>query len=184
MPHIHTDAEQHDFTITAYIIRIDTPEPRAMLHMHRKLDMLLPAGGHIELLETPWQALAHEVEEEAGYELSQLHVLQPKSRIKSLSKVAFHPTPLSMNTHSVPVGHFHTDIEYGFVTESEPNLSVKDGESLDIRWLTRAELNALDPAIVFENTKEIYTFMLDEALQNWERVPATSFVLDFPEEYK
>jgi len=64
MAHIHTAPNQHDHTVTAYIIRIDKDEPRALLHMHKKLNVLLPVGGHIELDETPWAAMAHELEEE------------------------------------------------------------------------------------------------------------------------
>lgn len=60
MAHIHTQAGQHDHTVTLYIIRIDTTEPKAWLHKHKKMKVLLPVGGHIELSETPWQAAAHE----------------------------------------------------------------------------------------------------------------------------
>lgn len=64
MSHIHSGNNQHDLTVTAYIVRIDTPEPQALLHLHKKLGVLLPVGGHVELSETPWQAIAHELEEE------------------------------------------------------------------------------------------------------------------------
>jgi 8-oxo-dGTP pyrophosphatase MutT (NUDIX family) len=160
VPHIHTDDNQHDLTVTAYIVRTDTPEPQALLHMHKKLHVLLPVGGHVELLETPWQAVAHELEEEAGYRLKQLQILQPKSRIESISKTVHHPNPLSMNTHSIPNNHFHTDIEYAFVTTSDPELSIGEGESVDIRWLTQLELDSLDSSLVFDSTKEVYNLYL------------------------
>lgn len=184
MPHIHPNKDEHDLTITAYIVRTDTLEPKVLLHMHRKLGVLLPVGGHVETLETPWQAAAHEIEEEAGYEFDQLQILQPASRIKTLSKVVLHPQPLSMNTHSIPGDHFHTDIEYAFVAQGEPNLAVDSEESLDIRWLTRSELNELSTREVFDNTKEIYNFVLDEALGHWDALSTGSFTLEFPEEYR
>jgi ADP-ribose pyrophosphatase YjhB (NUDIX family) len=184
MPHIHPNKDEHDLTVTAYIVRTDTPEPQALLHMHRKLNVLLPVGGHVEILETPWQAASHEIEEEAGYEFNQLQILQPKSRIKGLSKVALHPNPLSMNTHAIPGDHFHTDIEYGFIATGEPKLSVEDGESLDIRWFTQSEMNQLGSKDIFDNTKEIYNFIFDEALENWELLPTDDFILEFPEDYK
>ena len=184
MPHIHTEANQHDLTVTAYIIRTDTTEPQALIHMHKKLGRLLPVGGHVELHETPWQSIAHEVEEEAGYTLNQLHILQPKSRIKSMSKAAQHPTPLSMNTHAIPGDHFHTDIQYAFVTTLDPTLELSEDESADIRWVTQLELNALESEVVFTNTKEIYNFIFDEALPTWDVIQTSEFILDFPEEYK
>lgn len=184
MPHIHTGDNQHDLTVTAYIVRTDTPEPMVLLHMHKKLGVLLPVGGHVELSETPWQAIAHELAEESGYELSQLSILQPQSRIKSMSKTVHHPSPLSMNTHSIPKSHFHTDIEYAFTTDSEPALDIAEGESLDIRWLSQSELNNLASSEIFENTKEIYNFIFDEANKEWEPVETSGFLLDFPDEYR
>lgn len=184
MPHIHTDADQHDLTVTAYILRVDAPEPKALLHMHKKLNVLLPVGGHVELSETPWQAVAHELEEESGYALGQLKVLQPQSRIRKMPKTVLHPMPLSMNTHSIPKSHFHTDIEYAFVAYTGPALKIAEGESLDVRWVSQEELNNLDSTEIYENTKVAYNFMFDEALENWDTVSSDAYLLKFPEEYR
>jgi len=43
-------------------------EPRIILHKHRKLNKLLQFGGHVELDETPWQAVLREIAEESGYD--------------------------------------------------------------------------------------------------------------------
>lgn len=184
MPHIHTGHDQHDLTVTAYILRTDTAEPRALLHLHKKLGVLLPVGGHVELKETPWQAIAHELEEESGYQLEQLQILQPVSRISSMSMTVQHPTPLSMNTHSIPPNHFHTDIEYAFTATSEPTRNVAEGESVDLRWLSQAEIQALSHAEMYENTKEVYNFIFDEALRKWDPVQTKEYLLDFPNEYR
>ncbi len=48
----------------------------------------------MELNETPWQAVAHELTEETGYELGQLSILQPVDRIESLPKIVVHPAPV------------------------------------------------------------------------------------------
>ncbi len=175
MPHIHTEDGQHDHTVTAYIIRTDTSEPMALVHMHKKLHKLLPVGGHIELSETPWQAMAHELEEESGYGLADLVLLQPVSRIKHLSGVSLHPYPLNVNTHSITPTHFHSDMTYGFIASSDPSGSVEDAESADLRWLTRVELGGLHESDIFLNTKETYDFMFSECLSNWERIPAVAF---------
>ncbi len=175
MPHIHTGKNEHDFTVTAYIVRLDQDEPRALVHMHRKLHKLLPIGGHVELLETPWQAVAHELKEESGYLLTQLSILQPKSRLKQLTKVDIHPYPLSMNTHDIPEDHYHTDIEYGFVATADPEGAINEGESNDLRWLTLEELQITPKNMLFANTLEVYEFMINTALNEWEMVPTTKF---------
>jgi len=177
MPHIHTEPGQHDHTVTAYIVRIDTPEPLAMVHMHRKLNILLPVGGHVELNETPWQAMAHELLEESGYSLSEVRILQPPVRLESLTDIALHPYPLVMNTHDVPGEHFHSDTVYGFVVQGEPSEEAEEGESIDIRWLTNEEIQALGDDEIFENTKQVYNFFLTKALQNWTSVKAETFEL-------
>ena len=136
MPHIHTEVGQHDHTVTAYIVRDDFETPRLLLHMHKKLGVLLAIGGHIELSETPWAAMAHEIEEEAGYTMDDLDVLQPKVRIGTYSDVVVHPQPLVMNTHDITADHFHSDTSYAFVAHGEPTGELGDGESADLRWLT------------------------------------------------
>lgn len=151
--------------------------------MHRKHKILLPVGGHVELLETPWQAIVHELAEESGYTIDQLQILQPKYRIKKMNGVVQHPYPLSMNTHDISNDHFHTDIQYAFIAKGEPIGTIEDGESIDIRWLSTEEIKALSSGDIFQNTREVYDFILSEALKNWERVDTTEFLLHFPSEY-
>jgi len=183
MPHIHNEKNQHDLTVTAFVIRIGTPEPVALLHMHTKQKVLLPVGGHVELDETPWQAISHELAEESGYQLDQLHILQPISRIKTMTKVVQHPYPLSMITHDLPLEHYHTDIEYGFVTSENPRLKIGKEESGDIRWLTKKELSDLPSSMIFDNIRETYNFLFTEALNNWDKVDTSNFLLEFPKNY-
>ncbi len=184
MAHIHTGDNEHDLTATAYIARIENGKPHGLLHMHRKLNILLPVGGHVEVSETPWQAIAHELKEESGYDISQLQVVQPPSRIRNLSKVVQHPQPLSLNTHAISPTHYHTDLQYGFVTTELPAHTIDEGEATDIRWVDEAEMDLLSAAEIYDNTKEVYKFLFEVALKEWELVPTETFLLDFPEEFK
>lgn len=179
MPHIHTEPGQHDHTVTAYIIRIDRGQPRALLHMHKKLGKLMPPGGHIELNETPWDALAHELREETGYELDQLMVLQPPLRLRQadLPGIAVHPQPLLMNTHDITADHFHSDTCYALTVDDEPRHGLADGESTDVRWLTRDEMVALAPHQIWPNVQQTYLALFDQFLTAWQPVPATDFIL-------
>lgn len=175
MAHIHTEPGQHDHTVTAYIVRMDDSEPRILLHMHKKLGRLLPVGGHIELNESPWKAIAHELLEESGYTLSNLKILQPKQRIKSLYNVNIHPYPVVMNTHNITADHFHSDTSYAFVADGESQVKAGDGESSDLRWLTRSELNQLQEPDIFLDAKEVYNFILDVCIKDWDQIETSSF---------
>jgi 8-oxo-dGTP pyrophosphatase MutT (NUDIX family) len=179
MPHIHTKPGQHDHTASGFIIRTDFNEPKAMLHWHKKLNTWLQFGGHIELHETPWQAVAHELEEESGYTLNQLQILQPKQRITKVDSATIHPIPCCFNTHDFDGtgNHFHTDHMYAFITDQEPSLPLAANESDEIKLFTREELQNLETKEVFENVKDIGLFIFDEILPNWEVVDTNTFTL-------
>jgi len=178
MPHIHTEPGQHDPTATAYIIGVFDEAPKALVHMHRKLHMLLPVGGHVELDENPRQAVAHEIEEESGYTLDELTILQPISRLKPIPNIIVHPYPVVINTHQIAgLDHYHTDTIYAFLAHSLPKHSIEEGESLDLRWLSQDELKALDRTQLYASTLEIYTFIFNTVLKEWEEVPTNEFTL-------
>lgn len=177
MGHIHTGDGEHDHTASAFIVRRDFDEPKLLLHLHKKLHVLLQPGGHIELNETPWQSITHELREETGYDLDQLHILQPKTRIDSVVGAVIHPVPAVHNTHYFDSEgkHRHTDVSYAFVTNEAPRHSPADGESVDIRWVSAAELEALDSSQIFDNVREIGRFVLTTLLEDWQPVNASTY---------
>lgn len=178
MPHIHTQAGQHDHTVTGFIVRDDGSELRAFLHMHKKLHMLLPVGGHIELDETPWGAIAHELEEESGYRLADVEIMQPKLRSKQYDDIIVHPQPLLMNTHAFSEGHWHSDTSYLFLVHSDPSEALGENESLDVRWLTRQELEQLPKNSIYDNIRDIYLQAMSVYMREWEPVSALEFKTD------
>lgn len=178
MAHIHTIPGQHDITASAYVVRDDFDEPRILLHMHRKLHRLLQPGGHVELHEHCWGSIAHELEEEAGYSLSELSVLQPKLRVAHITEAILHPQPLFINTHSFPgIDHFHTDSAYLFLAHDAPRMLPADGESADLRWLSKEDILALPHDMIHEHTREICVKIFDDFLSAWEPMPADSFAV-------
>lgn len=146
-----------------------------MLHAHKKLGKLLPFGGHIELEETPWESIIHELKEESGYDIGQLKILQPKSRIKKLTEVTLHPYPICYNTHNLDENHLHTDAGYAFVTREKPRHKVAEGESNEIIEIKQNDLSNYDDSKMSENIKEIYKFILEEALYDWDAVETSYF---------
>lgn len=177
MPHIHTAPNQHDHTVTMFIVRYVGGEPRLLLHLHRKFKMLMPPGGHIELDETPWAAVAHDLSEETGYSLGDLKLWQPKTRLRKARGTVVHPQPFASNTHAVNSQHYHTDLDYLFITEAEPPRAPNEGESTDLRWLSRADIAALSDAQIFTNVKDFCLYIFDELLASdaWEAVPAGGY---------
>lgn len=177
MAHIHTQPGQHDPTASAFIIRTDLAEPQLWLHRHKKLNMYLQFGGHVELHETPWQAVTHEIQEESGYDIGQLKILQPSERIRHLTGATIHPYPVAQQTHAFGNGldHFHTDTEYVFVTEQAPHHPPADGESGELKLFTRKMLAELPTSDIPDNARQVGLFIFDYCLANWEPVPVTEF---------
>jgi 8-oxo-dGTP pyrophosphatase MutT (NUDIX family) len=177
MPHIHTGPGQHDITASAFIVRLDTPEPTIMLHLHKLLGKYLQFGGHVELHETPWQAVTHELREESGYDIDQLEIYQPKNRLVQLSGAVVHPIPSVFLTvrFKPDMDHYHTDIEYAVVANEAPRNQVAEGESSIIRLYTRNEIALLSNEDIFEDVREICLYILDTIVNTHERVAASKF---------
>lgn len=169
MPHIHTEPGQHDMTVSAYIVRRSkNGEWLCLVHMHKKVHKLMQIGGHIELHETPWQAVTHELQEESGYTLPELLVAQYTADVVEDDTNVTHPVPFSTNTHLVKLSaeqggydHYHSDLCYGFVAKDVPQSGVKGNESKDLRWLSIAELEKHGKAgEALMDVFRIYKFLL------------------------
>jgi 8-oxo-dGTP pyrophosphatase MutT (NUDIX family) len=175
MSHIHTEPGQHDHTVGIYIIRTDFDEPKILLHLHRKVQIYAQFGGHIELDETPWHTVIHEIREEAGYDISQLMLLQPAQRLGHVGQAIVHPQPIVHVTmgYLTDEYHYHTDSTYAFVTNSAPAHAPDEGESTDIRLFTRSEIK--HHANIDDITRDTALYALDVVLSNWERVSPFMF---------
>lgn len=176
MPHIHTEPGQHDLTTTAFIIRMIDGQSHGLVHAHRKLGMLLPVGGHVELDETPWAAVLHEIAEESGFSPEQLAVLQPTERIRQMDGVKVHPVPLFLQTHEFKQGegHSHVDIGFLFITDQAPASLPHEGETAELSWLTNDEIQSRKSEMP-SDIAQIYDFAFKTALNKWERVSIGEF---------
>lgn len=177
MAHIHNKPGQYDHTVSALIVRLDFAEPKVLLHRHKILNKYLQIGGHIELDETPWQAIIHEIKEESGYDINQLKILQPKRRLERLTETKLHPYPISIDTHNFDPTHFHTDLKYAFTTKEKPKYALGKNESTDLRWFSRKEVNELTDKDTYLNMIEIINFLYDEVLKNWQAASSNSFIV-------
>jgi 8-oxo-dGTP pyrophosphatase MutT (NUDIX family) len=126
----------------------------------------MQAGGHVELTETPWEAITHEILEETGFEMSQLRVLQPPLRMPLTGGI--HPQPLSVRSFRFgDEDHFHIDLSYAFVTDQAPLHSVGVDESEELMWVTREQLAAVD---TYEDVRAVGYYVFDHLLSQWEAV--------------
>ncbi len=180
MPHIHTEPNQHDMTASAWIVRKIDGEWKCLVHFHKKIEKYMQIGGHIELDETPWQTMVHELREESGYVPTELLILQPTTMAPADVGNVSHPVPFAMNTHGVGNEHFHSDLCYGFVATDTPRLHVESGESDDLLWLTVEELKqyAVDGRAL-EDIASCYEYLL-RIFQSYVQVPAKNFSLEKP----
>ncbi|WP_130866471.1 NUDIX domain-containing protein [Acidipropionibacterium timonense] len=180
MPHLHTQPHGHDLTISAWILRRMDGRVKALVHRHRRMGIWIQPGGHVEHTENPWQALAHELREETGYELSQLRVLQPLPLVPDCIHDVMHPVPVALDTHSPYAGHFHSDIVMALVTDEDPAGSPAPGESTQFAWVDPDEYAAIPGAE--HDAVQIMTMIVTHVVGVWHEVPATDFLLTDPPE--
>lgn len=110
---------------------VDEAQTHALLTHHRKLDLWVQLGGHVEddpnMLSAAWR----EAREESGL-----------AAVRCLSEHIF-----DVDVHAIPARpgepeHFHYDIRYLFQADRHAPLVVSR-ESKELAWLSLAEIEAL-----------------------------------------
>lgn len=129
MPHIH---ELIDFTVTPVVVHPD--RAKVLLVNHPKYGKWMSIGGHIELDENPDQALAREIEEEAGLEVE---YLSPEADQKGEDWEVLR-RPNSVDIHDANPPHRHIGLVYFCIAKSE-NFKKSD-EHQDMRWFDLEEI--------------------------------------------
>jgi 8-oxo-dGTP pyrophosphatase MutT (NUDIX family) len=106
------DSEQtgRHFTVAVFVVW----EEKVLLHLHRKLGMWLPPGGHIEKNELPDEAAVREVLEETGIRAR----LVGERRKDVEDPVQLH-RPAGVQLENIGPGHQHIDLIY-FATPTGP----------------------------------------------------------------
>ena len=130
MPHIH---EKIDFTVDVFIVH----DNKVLLIFHKKHNMWLQIGGHIELDEDPDEALFREVKEECGLDIEIIGERQPKFEMKGTK---FLYPPAFMNIHDINETHKHIGLIY-FAKAKSDKIILSEREHSDIRWFSREDLD-------------------------------------------
>src|SRR3989344_131555 len=102
-----------DFTVCIYIVF----ENMLLLHKHKKLNIWLPPGGHIELGEDPNEAAIREAKEESGLDIELLGESRsyPGSPYGSRDLIA----PRFLNRHFYDTSHAHEHINLAFFARAK-----------------------------------------------------------------
>ena len=114
--------EEHSgrhFTVAVFV----TWEGKVLLHLHRKLGMWLPPGGHIEQDELPDDAAVREVSEETGIEVA----LVGERRDDVNDPVQLH-RPAGVQLEDIGPGHQHIDLIYFAVPTGSVEIHESFGE--------------------------------------------------------
>ena len=121
-----------DLVVAGYIIHNN----KVLLIHHKKLNLWLPIGGHINKNENPDQALLREIKEEININI----VILNKSDISLKGNVKCNlATPFYVNIHSVG-NHNHCCLFYVCRAINIEQLKIKN-ELKNFGWFTKDDLN-------------------------------------------
>lgn len=132
-----TEGLTRDFTVATFVVHAS----RVLMVRHRKLQLWLPPGGHIDQNELPDEAAIREVAEETG--LTCELVGEPGLAIDYPHQLI---RPEGIQVEDISPGHQHIDLIYfARLTDSptELPLPITSDESESAGWYTLAELDAL-----------------------------------------
>lgn len=124
-----------DWAATTFVVQ----DRKTLLLHHRKLDMWLPPGGHIDPHELPDVAALREVEEETGLKVALLDAGAPLGNVRRLAQ------PLCILLETIGPDHEHIDLIYvARVIEGE--VLHEQREVRAFRWYTADDLDAPEVA--------------------------------------
>lgn len=124
-----------DFTVATFVVQRDS----VLLLWHRKLQMWLPPGGHIEPNELPDDAAVREVMEEAGVD-----VVLVGDRGVSVGRPRALVQPAGIQLEPIRPNHEHIDLIYFARPRDSTRVEVVgNAESEAIGWFDRPNLRDL-----------------------------------------
>jgi len=143
------------FTASVYIIN----NSKVLLHKHKKYDLILPLGGHIDRDELPSEAVIRETMEESGLEIKLYNSNKYKEDYFKNSIELNRGEHL--NLHKLGPQHEHIDFVF-YANSSSKKLNPKKGESKEFYWYSKEDI--LTSKIISEEVK-IYSLEALEKLK-------------------
>lgn len=126
------------FTATVYIISKIDGEYKVLLHKHRKLNIWIAIGGHIEENENPVQALLREAKEETNLEIS---LINDEGKLLKTNQVEELSAPVTILEEKIPhykdePAHFHIDLIYFASCKNPEDIKMEE----QYGWFSRSDL--------------------------------------------
>ncbi|MDO8269728.1 MAG: NUDIX domain-containing protein [Candidatus Levybacteria bacterium] len=127
------------FTATTIIVH----KKKVLLHLHKKLGIWIPVGGHIDRDELPQTTALREIKEESGLDVT---LYNPDKQIEMGDVVQLF-RPMHILLENINQFHQHIDFIY-YATANSDKLSPQNGETTNLKWFTADEVKKLDGAPV------------------------------------
>lgn len=141
---------EKQFTASILILTKESPKKILLLH-HRKYNLWIQPGGHIEKFENPIEAAIREAKEETGIDIGFLFKEEPIDELASFLPIPDFFLEEKIQPYREEPGHFHLDMLYKIEIPFQ-KAQKAEKESLDIGWFGLEEALQLP---MYENTKII-----------------------------
>lgn len=151
MPHIH---DLYDYSVSGVLIHDD----KTLLIRHKELPIWSPPSGHVDLDQTPLDALYVEIWEEAGIDRSHLTMVlnnPPELPPGVLDDSERLPLPFEINVHDITGTHRHIDMGYLLLCDTDA-VTPGPGESQEWKWFTAEELKTFQEIPENIRTRHLY----------------------------
>lgn len=147
------------FTATAYIVAEVSDEIKVLLHKHKKLNIWIAIGGHVEKDENPVEALKREVLEETNLKIKILNT-KKLLKTKGINEIF---SPIALVEENVPAHknepfHIHMDLIYFTFCKNPKRIKMAD----EYGWFSR---NDLKKAKLKKEVLKFATEVLDAYVQ-------------------
>ena len=123
------------FTATTFVVYKDKTLP----HLHKKLGLWLPPGGHIDRDELPEKAAVREVKEETGLDVV---LYNPDDKININDSQQLY-RPVYILLEDINKYHQHIDFIY-YAKANSDQVKSAEGETDDLKWVSIEELDKVD----------------------------------------
>lgn len=131
---------EKQFTASVWIITKTKPKKVLLVH-HKKFNMWIQPGGHIERFENPVEAAIREAKEETGVDIGFIKSFskQTKDKVTKFLTIPKFFLEQKIAAHGQEPEHLHLDIQYVVGVEKEQVLKHSVRESHGIGWFTKKE---------------------------------------------
>lgn len=128
------------FTATAYIVTKIDGEYKVLLHMHKKHNLWLGIGGHLEKDENPIEAVLREVKEETDLDIT--FIKEKLLKIEDVEELVSPVTILQerLAPYKDEPAHYHVDLIYFAICKNPQRIKMEE----EFGWFSKKDLQKLE----------------------------------------